>query len=161
MPQFETANFLPQFVWLVAVFGVLYFGIVGATLPRLGRAMAAREGKVMGDIGAAEHAKAQSDGIHHAYEVEMAAAHARAQATIAEAKAAVTRETEGRLATAGGAIEAKAAEAAAGLDRARVAALGEIERIAAEAAGQIVERLSGGRPDDEAVRSAVRGALAA
>lgn len=161
MPQFELANFLPQFVWLVAVFGVLYFGIVGATLPRLGRAMAAREGKRMGDIGAAEHAKAESDGVHRAYEVEMAEAHARAHATIADAKTGVTRETEGRLAAAGAAIEAKAAEAAAGLDRARVAALGEVERIAAEAAGQIVERLSGGRPDDEAVRSAVRGALAA
>ena len=161
MPQFELANFLPQFVWLVAVFGVLYFGIVGATLPRLGRAMAAREGKVMGDIGAAEHAKAESDGIHQAYEAEMAKAHAHAQAMIAEAKADVTRETEGRLAAAGAVIDAKTAEAAAGLDRARVAALGEVERIAAEAAGQIVERLSGRRPDDEAVRSAVRGVLAA
>jgi F-type H+-transporting ATPase subunit b len=161
MPQFEPANFLPQFVWLVLVFGVLYFGIVGATLPKLGRAMAAREGKVAGDINAAEHAKGESDGIHHAYEAEMAEAHARAHTTVADAKADVIRETQGRLAAAGVALEAKAAEAAAGLDRAHVAALSEVERIAAEAAGQIVERLSGGRPDDEAVRSAVRGALAA
>lgn len=161
MPQFEPANFLPQFVWLVLVFGVLYFGIVGATLPRLGRAMSAREGKVNGDIHAAEHAKAESDGIHHAYEAEMAEAHARAHTTVADAKADVTRETESRLAAANAALEAKAAEATAGLDKARAAALGEIERIAAEATGQIVERLSGSRPDDEAVQSAVRGALAA
>jgi len=138
MPQFEAANFLPQIVWLVAVFAVLYFGIVGATLPRLGRAIAAREHKRHGDIFAAERAKKDSDGIHDAYEAEMAQAHARAHATVNEAKAEVTRETESRLAEANAALDAKAKEAAAALYNARTAALGEIERIAAEAAGQIV-----------------------
>lgn len=161
MPQFEAANFLPQFVWLVAVFAVLYFGIVGATLPRLSRAMLARERKVNGDIHAAEHAKAESDGIHRAYEAEMEQAHIQAHATVADAKVDVIRETEGRLAAAGSALEAKMAEATAGLERARAAALGEVERIAVDATSQIVERLSSGRPDDETVRSAVRGALAA
>ena len=161
MPQFEPANFLPQFVWLVAAFAILYFVIVKATLPKLARAIAAREGKISGDIGAAADAKAESDRVHQAYEAEMADAHARASGTVATAKAAVTKETEAKLAEANAGLHAKAEAAAADLDRARVAALAEIERIATEATADIVARLSGTRPDDDSARAAVRDALAA
>lgn len=60
MPQFEVANFIPQIAWLVLAFAVLYFGIVGATLPKLARTVTAREDKVSGDIIAAERADRKS-----------------------------------------------------------------------------------------------------
>lgn len=161
MPQFVPANFLPQFVWLVAAFAILYFLIVQATLPRLGRTIAAREGKVSGDIDAAQQAKTESDRVHQAYEAEMAEAHASAAATVAEAQAEVTKETEAKLAEANAGLHAKADAAAAQLEAARGAALVEIERIAAEAAAAIVARLSGEQPDESSARAAVRDALAA
>ena len=161
MPQFDFANFMPQLAWLAVFFVILYFGIVKATLPRIANLVDEREGKVSGDIAAAEKAKADSDGIHTAYEAEMKAAHDAAHAAVTEAKSVAVRATEAQLAEAGRAIDAKASAAAADLDAARGAATTEIERIAAEATGDIVDLLSGSRPDDDTARAAVRDALAA
>lgn len=161
MPQFNFANFIPQLAWLAIFFSILYFGIVKATLPKITRVVDERDGKVSGDIAAAETAKAELDRIHQAYEAEMASAHGGAHDTIVKAKAQATRDAEARLAEANHALEAKAAIAAASLDAARTAAMGEIERVATEAAVDIVDRLSGVRPDDDSTRAAVRTAIAA
>jgi F-type H+-transporting ATPase subunit b len=161
MPQFDFANFMPQLAWLALFFVILYFGIVKATLPRIANLVDERESTVSGDIAAAEKAKADSDGIHTAYEAEMKAAHDAAHVTVSDAKTASIRATEAKLAEAGKALDAKASAAAADLDTARNAAVTEIERIAAEATADIVHLLSGSRPDDDTARAAVRDALAA
>lgn len=155
MPQFDFANFLPQLAWLAVFFVILYFGIVRATLPRIGRLVDERENKVAGDISAAELAKSESDGVKRAYEAEMAQAHAAAHVAIAEAKTRAVRDSEARLAEAGHDIDRRAAKAGLSLEAARTAAVVEIEKIAAEAAAEIVDRLSGHRPDETEARAAV------
>jgi F-type H+-transporting ATPase subunit b len=159
MPQFNFANFVPQLAWLAVFFVILYFGIVRATLPRIGRLVDERENKVAGDISAAELAKTESDGVKRAYEAEMAQAHTAAQAAIAEAKAQATRDSEKRLGEAAHEIEMRAAKAALSLEAARSAAVVEIEKIAAEAAAEIVGRLSGRKPDETDARAAVVAAM--
>jgi F-type H+-transporting ATPase subunit b len=159
MPQFNFANFVPQLAWLAVFFVILYFGIVRATLPRIGRLVDERENKVAGDISAAELAKTESDGVTRAYEAEIAEAHAAAQAAIAEAKAQAIRDSEKRLGEAAHEIEMRAAKAALGLETARAAAVVEIEKIAAEAAAEIVGRLSGRKPDETEARAAVVAAM--
>jgi F-type H+-transporting ATPase subunit b len=56
-------------------------------------------------------------------------------------------------------LAAKAEEAARALDEARHSALAEIEALAAEAARDIVAKLTGAKVDDKAARKAVAGAL--
>jgi F-type H+-transporting ATPase subunit b len=160
MPQFNFTYFMPQLAWLAVFFVILYFGIVKATLPRIARMVDERENKVAGDISAAELAKTEADNVHGAYEAEMAASHAAAHAKVAEAKAQATRATESRLAEAGREIEERALRAAATLEVARAAAVVEIERVAADAVAEIVEKLSGRRPDENEARAAVLGAMA-
>jgi F-type H+-transporting ATPase subunit b len=161
MPQFEFANFAPQIAWLALFFAILYFVIVRATVPRLARVIDEREGKVVGDIAAAEAAKANADRVHHGYEAEMTQAHAKAQAAVAEAKASATRDAEAKLGAANDALAAKADRATATLEASRKQAAQEIERIAGEAAADIVAMLIGTRPDDETAKAAARRALAA
>ena len=64
------------------------------------------------------------------------------------------------MAEANAALDAKAAAAQASLDTARSNALAEIETVAAEAATDIVEKLTGTRPADADAVAAARAALA-
>lgn len=156
MPQFHLDNFVPQLAWLAFFFAILYFGIVRATLPRIGGLVDRREATIKGDIATAETAKAAADRIRDDYEAAIASAHGEAQAAIVAAKAASTRATEARLAEAGQTVDARLAEAQASLDAARGGAMAEVERIAAEAAVEIVALVSGRRPDPAATLDAVR-----
>jgi F-type H+-transporting ATPase subunit b len=160
MPQFDLANFVPQLAWLTIFFAILYFGIVGLTLPKLGKVMTAREDKVSGDIATAESAKAEADRIEEAYASDIAAAQDKARASLAETRAKVARSIETKLAKAGAKVDARNQEAQAALDTARTSALASIETIAADAAADIVERLTGGRPDATAAAQAARTAMA-
>ena len=160
MPQFEPANFLPQMVWLVVAFAILYFVIVQTTLPRLGRTIDAREKKVMGDLNSAQRAKAEADRMQAEYEAGVVAAQEKARARVAEARAAAAHEIEANNAETGKALQAKIEAAEAALDKRRVEAIAEIESVAAEAAGDIVEKLTGQRPDAAETHAAARAALA-
>lgn len=159
MPQFNFANFVPQIAWLALFFAILYFGIVKATLPRLARVIDEREGKVSGDIGAADRAKVEADRVHDAYAAEMARAHAAAHGAVADAKTAATREGASRLADAKAELDARSEQALASLEAARTRAMAEVEDIAATAAADIVHRLSGNRPDGGTALLAARAAL--
>ena len=162
MPQFDFANFVPQLAWLAIFFAILYFGIVQLTLPKVGKVMTAREDKVSGDLATAETAKAEADRIGEDYAAGIAAAQDQARARLAEARSGVARSVEAKLAAANAEFERKHEAAEAELNKARAAALGKVEALAAELAGDIVERLTGNRPDDgETTRVAKRAMVEA
>lgn len=160
MPQFDLANFTPQLVWLAFFFAILYFGVVRLTLPKLGRVMTAREDQVTGDLSAAEAAKAAADRMQADYDAGVAAAQDAARTRLNEARGAATAALEGKLAASKAALDARADEARVSLDAARATAFGQIEAVAADAAADIVERLTGARPAEREAASAARAALA-
>ena len=160
MPQFDFANFLPQMVWLAIFFVILYFGIVRLTLPKVGRVMQAREDQVAGDIATAEQAKAQADRMAADYDAGVASAQEAARARLGDARASAAAALEAKLKKSNDALATKSAKAQASLDTARDAAFGQIESVAADAASDIVERLTGKRPAADAAAKAARSALA-
>ena len=154
MPQFDLANFIPQLAWLAFFFAIL-FGIVLATLPKLGRVVNEREQTVSGDIRTAEAAKAEADRIELDYQAGIASARDQARDALNGARTQANKSIEARLAAANLEIEKKQGEAQAQLDAARGRASGEIRAVAADAAADIVERLTGRRPAPEAAQRAV------
>ena len=163
MPQFQFANetvVWAQLAWLTIFFAILYFGIVQATLPKLGRTITARENKVSGDIDAAARAKHDADVMAERYAAGIDQAHASARTAVDAAKAKAAVEVEAALKQAGVLIGEKAAAADAALSGARSRAMGEIEAVAADAVGDIVERITGRRPDASLSLTAAQSALA-
>jgi F-type H+-transporting ATPase subunit b len=161
MPQFDLANFVPQLAWLTIFFAILYFGIVRMTLPKLAKTMDDRESQVMRDIASAERAKGEADQMAETYASGIEDAHKSARTTIADAKAKAAASVEKAVAAGNAVIAEKAAAADATLAKARSKALSEIESVASDAASDIVERLTGKRPDAQAIASAAKSALAA
>ena len=159
MPQFDLANFFPQLAWLTVFFVILYFGIIKATLPKIGRVVDERERSVSEDLSTAAGAKADADRIRAEYQASIAEAQAKAQQAVGEAKTASSRSTEARLGELGRELESRINAAQADIAQARQSATGEIERIATEAASEIVARLAGDRPDEAEIAAAVSSAV--
>jgi len=155
MPQFDPASFAPQFVWLLIAFALLYFVVVGTTLPRIGRIVEHRDTTIKTDIATAESAKAEADNVREARERALAEARGHAQKTVADAQARIQRDAEVRLRAAHAATDERIENATVSLAAQRDRAAQEISRIAAEAAALIVERVTGKAPTEKAAAAAV------
>lgn len=143
MPQFDSATWLPQLVWLAAIFAVLYFAVVRPTLPKVGRVIDEREGRVAGDLDAAEAAKAEADSIRTRYDDGMASAREAAQARVAAAQTEAAKAAEGRMKALSDVLDTKAAEAATRLAGARDAARATLAATTTELTAEAVTRLTG------------------
>jgi F-type H+-transporting ATPase subunit b len=160
MPQFHLDNFVPQLVWLAIFFAILYFGIVRLTLPKLSKTLDAREDRISGDLSTAERSKQEADALSATYAAGIEQAHQAARAAITTAKAKASASVEKTVAAGNAVLAEKAAVADASLVAARTRAMSEIEGVAADAAADIVERLTGRRPDAALVAGAAKTAFA-
>lgn len=143
MPQFDPAVFLPQLAWLAAIFAFLYFAVVRPTLPKVGRVIDEREGRVAGDLDAAETAKSEADAIRTRYDEGMASAREAAQGEVAKAREAAARTVEVQMKALGATLDAQASDAADKLAKSRVAAQKKLAATATELTGEAVNRLIG------------------
>jgi hypothetical protein len=75
-PPFDSTTFASQLVWLAITFAVLYWLMAKVAIPRIAGILAARQGRVAGDIGAAEQAKANSEAARLGNEKALADARA-------------------------------------------------------------------------------------
>ncbi len=143
MPQFDPAVFASQLAWLAAIFAFLYFAVVRPTLPKVGRVIDEREGRVAGDLDAAETAKHEADAIRTRYDEGMASAREAAQGEVAKARDAAARTVEGQMKALGETLDAQATEAAEKLLKSRAAAQKKLAATATELTGEAVQRLIG------------------
>jgi F-type H+-transporting ATPase subunit b len=161
MPQLTQLGlvYLSQWFWLLIVLAVIYFFVGRGIVPKVGATVDQRDAQIAADLAEAERLRAEADATEEAWRAKINQAHAEAQARAHEAKDRALRDTEKRLKAADSKLAEKADTAAQALDEARRSALAEIEALAAEAAREIVAKLTGAKVDDKAARAAVAGAL--
>jgi len=161
MPQLSQLGLVyqSQWFWLLLVLAVIYFFVGRGIVPKVEATVDLRDAQITADLAEAERLRAEADATEEAWRTRINDAHAEAQALAHDAKDRSLRETEKRVGAADQKLSAKADEAARALDEARRSALAEIESLAAEAARDIVAKLTGAKVNEEAARSAVAGAL--
>lgn len=161
MPQIAqiAETFGSQFFWLFLTFGLIYLVIGRGMVPKIASTVEARDKRIADDLAAAEAARAEADAREEAYRLQIEQNRAEALKLTQAAKEASARETEARVKAADAETGQRVAEAEARIRSASQAALADIETVAAEAAREIVAKLSGASvPQDQAVR-AVKAAL--
>ena len=163
MPQFAqiASTYASQIFWLAIVFGLTFFVIGMGMLPKIAGTVEARNQKITSDLAAAEAARAVADETEASYRARMEEARAAALKAKQEAKTAATLEAEKRVKVVDAELADKMAAAEAWIKAAQASAIGEIEGVAAEAAQEIVSKVSGLTVDKAAAHSAVKAALAA
>ncbi len=162
MPQIAqiAETYSSQIFWLLLTFGFVFFVIGLGMVPKVQGTADARDAKIIGDLDAAKAAFARADEVEAEYRTRDAENRAAAQAVLAKAKADAAKASETRLAAADAEIAGTIGAAEARIQAATSAAMAQIETVAADAARDMVARISGVHASDDAARNAVKAALA-
>ncbi len=162
MPQLDFANpmLVAQVVWLLIIFGVLYFLLSTRVLPRVGEVLEARAARIAADLDAAEGARREAEAAMAELRVATDRARAEAQAAVAAALEASAEEAQARSDALSARLGAQINAAEERIDAARAAAMGALRGVAVETATALVAKLTGSA-DSARVDAAVGQALAA
>ena len=148
-----------QIFWLVLTFGLVFLVVGRGMLPKVQANIAARDGRIQGDLTAAKAARDAADQAGTAWEARDQANREAAQALVAEARASATKASEATLGEANRVQADKVAAGEAAIRAAADKAMGEIEGVVAEAAQAIVARVSGAQVSADEARAAVQKVL--
>lgn len=162
MPQIAQIadTYSSQIFWLLLTFGFVFFVVGLGMVPKVQGTADARDAKISGDLEAAKAAFARADEAEADYRDRDLKNRADAQATLAQAKAQAAKASEVKLAAADAEIAGTIGAAEARIKAASTAAMAEIEMVAADAARDMVARISGVEASEGAARNAVKAALA-
>lgn len=142
-PPFQTENFAPQLVWLVLIFGFLYMLMSRLALPRVGGIIENREQKIASDLDASREMQAKAQAAAAANDENLRLRREEAQAIGREAQQKIANETAAQRTRAESEAGEKIRAAEERIAAAKSAALANVEEIALDAAGSIIEKLTG------------------
>ncbi len=155
----KSSTYASQLVSLAIAFVALYLIVSRIALPRVGGTIEARQNTIDGDLATAQKLKDESDAALKAYEADLASARSRAQAIGNETREKLNAASEAERKTLDDQLAARLAAAEKQIAATREAAMRNVRGIAADAAGAIVQRLTGVLPDGNMVNSAVDASL--
>ena len=161
MPQINQLPdiFFSQLFWLLLVFGIIYFWIGKGMVPKIQSVVEDRDRKIADDLAAAQSAREQAEAAEEAYRERIEASRSEALKVAGEAKTQAALDTEKRLKAVDEQIGARVAEAEGRIRAAADAARRELEPVAAEAASQLVTKLTGQAISTQEAEPAVKAVL--
>lgn len=162
MPQISqlAATYASQIFWLLVTFGLVFFVVGRGMLPKVQKTIDDRDGRITADLAAASAARDAADREEAAWHERDQANRERAQALVADARARAGKASEATLAASNADQAAQVAASEAEIRSATDRAMAEIEQVAAEAAQDIVRRLSGASVSADEARGAVQAVTA-
>ena len=158
-PPFDPQTFASQLFWLALTFIALYLLMSRIALPRIGSILEARRQRVEDDLAEAQRLKDASDAAIAAHEKALADARGRAQALANETREKAAAAADARRKEVDAKLNAHIAEAEKTIAATQSAAMANVRGIASDAAGAIVERLTGIAPASQEVAEAVSNVL--
>ena len=161
MPQLSQLSqvYLSQFLWLAVALGFVFFVIARGMVPKIQATVDAREQRIAGDLAAAQKARAAADETEAAWRARMDAARSDAARIAQDARTKSGRDTEAKVKAAADKINLKVEAAQDKIGKALAAARSEIESVAAEAARDMVQRVTGLNVDEKEAAAAVKAEL--
>ena len=161
MPQLSQLAevYLSQFLWLAIALGFIFFVIGRGMVPKIQATVEQREGKIADDLERAQVARVEADKTEEAWRARMDAARSDAAKISNDAKQASAKDTESQVHAAAEKLNGKVEAAEAKIRKAVEAARAEIEAVAAQAAQEMVVRLTGLKVDEKKAAEAVKAEL--
>jgi len=154
-PPFDASTFASQLFWLAVTFGLLYVLMSRVALPRIGGIIADRRAKIESDLRDAAAAQKAAEDAAKAFEAGLSQAKANAQGIAQSAREAASKQADTRRHAVEADLSAKLAVAEAAIVEMKGKAMANVAAIAEDAAGAIVERLSGASPKAADVAKAI------
>ncbi|WP_424812682.1 F0F1 ATP synthase subunit B' [Roseococcus sp. YIM B11640] len=144
MPQLDFANplMMSKLIWLLIIFGVLYYVLKAYALPRVASVLDERAARIAADLNAARDAQAEGEAALAELRASTAAARAEAQAAISAAMVEAQAAAAAQAAEINARLNAQVAQAEAQVRQARDNAMGALRGVASDTAQAMLARLS-------------------
>ena len=155
LPQLDVNSFAGQLFWLAVYFLVVYLFMRFVGIPRVTAIVEARSAQIDRDLSAAEQLRKDGAEARGTYEATIAQAHSEARRLLAETHEHNLATLAEQTKAAAGEFDRKVDEAVQRIDAASQEALKSIPDMAASLAADITLRLSGHKPEADAVTRAV------
>jgi F-type H+-transporting ATPase subunit b len=159
MPQFDTATFLPQLLWLAIIFGTLLFVMRRHALPRISGILEARQMRINSDLEKAGALKDEADQVMADYDKALAESRAKATALIKQAGEDMAAEGAKRQQAFMAEISSKTKAAETRIAAAKDEALAGLKTVAVDAARAATAKLIDIELPPEQVQKAVQAAM--
>jgi F-type H+-transporting ATPase subunit b len=157
-PPFDPTFYASTIFWLLVTFGIVYYLMSKVALPRVSGILEDRAAKIDGDLAAAAAMQEKAKAAGEAYEKLLADARANAQGIGQKAKDEAAADADARRKTVEADMAAKVASSEASIAAALGKAMGNVDGIAADAAAEIVKRISGVAAKADDLKTAVAAA---
>ena len=141
-PPFDTSTFPSQLLWLALSFGVLYYLMSKTIAPRIAGILEDRHDRIASDLAEAERLKRETDEAMAGYETALSEARSRAQTIANETRDKLSAETAHRREQSEAELATKLGEAETRIRELKDSALAEVDTIANDAAGALMEALA-------------------
>jgi F-type H+-transporting ATPase subunit b len=142
VPQFDFSTALPQILWLVLTFVLLYLS-VSVMLPKLARVVAERQERIAADLGAAEAARRAAEEASSGGSGALEDARAEALRITGAARTRAADDMAQRLSALDAQLAEREDEALQALDARRREALSSLDAAAVELTVALVDRVAG------------------
>lgn len=146
-PPFNTATYPAQLVWLALTFGFLYFAMTRWVVPRLSGIIAVRRDRIGSDLDQATLMRRDAEAAGRAYETALAEARAKAQTIAQDTRSALTAESDANRKSLEADLATKMAAAEETIRSKTETAMASVRDVAADAAGEIIQMLTGRAAD--------------
>jgi F-type H+-transporting ATPase subunit b len=147
--------FWSQLFWLALVFGTIFFVVGRGMVPRVLAAVEDRDLTITKDLERAQQARNEAEATESQYRERIEASRAEAMKLASQARQAGSREAEERTRAVDAQIAKKIETAEAKIRKATEKAMAEMDAIAAEAAREMVVKLTGKEVREDEARHAV------
>lgn len=154
-PPFQAESFAGQLIWFAIAFGLLYYLMAKFALPKIGAVLRERAERIERDLDEAQAMRREAEEAGEAYETSLQQARDKAKGIAQEMRDKLGIESEARRKELEAQLAQKVADSEAIIAESTKAAMANVRDIAGEAAGAIVERLTGRAPDKPALEAAL------
>ena len=138
LPQLNLQTYPSQIFWLIVSFVILYLLVSRVAMPRISEVLEERHERIADDLDKAETLKKEADLVRAEYEKARSEARDKAHAATREVQDAVAKSNAVVEAEAHGKVVAMVKDAEARIGAARTEAIGNVQAVARDVAGDAV-----------------------
>ena len=155
MPQMVIPDFMPQLVWLIVVFSLLYFSMKYVALPRITEIISNRDLKIVNDLEKAEEIKKQIEQTNKEHQEAVDDTNNKIKIIVNEINQKSLLEADKKLEQFQNNINKKIQEEKIKLEKELEEFNKNIEKISSEAVEAIIEKMYYVKPDNNNLKNIV------
>jgi F-type H+-transporting ATPase subunit b len=159
MPQLDYHLFAPQLVWLAIAFVTLYLVMSRLAVPAISDTLERRQGKIQGDLDAAEKANEDTRALVAAYEKRLADAREQARGLMRQQGEADSGAASSRLHELSERLAGQISDAEKRIAKQRDDVMAGLEQMARDIGQEVYGKLAGQAADANALAGKVATAM--